>query len=79
MNYVNQPLTLVEAPLWWQEQGLQETATGYGRKLTTRWKTHYMGHLRRVYCVCYSNVGTLYVLVKGVPHYIPDHLAQREQ
>lgn len=53
------------APLWWQEQGLQYTASGYGGKIPTsrmvqlpsskRW--------RHVYCASYGNAGTCYVQV----------------
>ena len=51
----------------WQKQGLQETATGYGGKLTTRYvitdpvdkKT------RRVYAICYSNCASHYIIKGG--------------
>jgi hypothetical protein len=49
------------APLWWQEKGLQETATGYGKRLTTQYQVRFNGKWRRVYCVQYSNIGTLYI------------------
>ena len=51
------------APLWWHEQGLSYTASGYGRRIPTP----YMVQLpdsprwRRVYCCCFSNAGTCYV------------------
>jgi hypothetical protein len=51
---------------WWQERGLQQTASGYGRKLLTQYKVHYKGRWRRVYCCCISNSGTCYLaLPKG--------------
>jgi hypothetical protein len=50
-------------PLEWQVQGLQQTATGYGRKLTTPYKVRYAGKLRRVYAVCCSNVSSLYIMI----------------
>jgi len=56
----------------WQEMGLMETATGYGDKLTTPYKIQYKGHNRRIYCICHSNIGTLYVIVKGVKEYLRD-------
>lgn len=56
---------LIDTPLWWHKAGLQQTATGYGSKLTTRYKTAYGGRLYRVYCICYSNVGTLYIRIRG--------------
>lgn len=56
---------LVHSPLPWQKQGLQETASGYGKKLTTVWKIHYCGKLHRIYCCCFSNNGTAYILSHG--------------
>lgn len=35
--------------------------TGYGRHLPTQYMVQVEGRWRRVYCVCISNVGTLYV------------------
>lgn len=53
-----------DAPLWWQEQGLSFTASGYGKKIPTRRKVKLPGEKiwRRVYCCIYSNIGTCYVL-----------------
>ena len=50
-----------EAPTAWQALGLQESATGYGKRLTTRHMVQYRGKWRRVYCCVYSNVGTCYI------------------
>ena len=49
--------------LWWQEQGLQYTRTGYGSKIPTRHMVKLPGsnRWRRVYCCCWSNAGTCYV------------------
>ena len=58
---------LVLDPLPWQKAGLQQTATGYGSKLTTAWRTEYNGRLYRVYSFCFSNASTPYILVKGRP------------
>lgn len=52
---------LREAPLWWQQKGLQQTATGYGSRLTTPYKVKFNNRWRRVYCRQYSNAGTLYI------------------
>ena len=52
-------------PLEWHLKGLQQTATGYGKKLTTPYKAEYNGKLYRVYCCCFSNNGTLYIQSKG--------------
>lgn len=51
----------IMAPLWWQSKNLQQTASGYGRRLTTPYKVEVNGKWRRVYCCCYSNNGTLYI------------------
>ena len=51
-----------EKPLWWQEQGLQYTATGYGKKIPTRHQVKDGSRWKRVYCCVYSNAGTLYVM-----------------
>lgn len=37
VTYQNAPYTLTIKQLWWQQQGLQQTATGYGRKLVTEY------------------------------------------
>ena len=52
---------LVEAPLWWQLKGLQQTASGYGSRLVTPYKVKFNDRWRRVYCRQYSNAGTLYI------------------
>ena len=56
---------LIKAPLWYHKKGLMQTATGYGSKLTTEYKYKHKGRLYRVYCHCYSNNGTLYIIRKG--------------
>lgn len=50
-------------PLWWQLQGLQYTASGYGRRIPTEWMVQLPGspRWRRVYVCCFSNSGTAYV------------------
>ncbi len=56
---------LIYDPLTWQEDGLQQTASGYGRKLTTHWKIEYMGRKYRVYCTCISNAGSCWFVARG--------------
>lgn len=48
----------------WQKRGFQETATGYGNKLTTRYVINFEGRNYRVYCRCFSNNGTRYIVTK---------------
>jgi len=45
----------------WQKRGLQQTASGYGRKLVTPYKVLHNGKWRRVYCCQISNAGTYYI------------------
>ena len=52
-------------PLWWHKKSLSQTASGYGGKLTSPYKTWYNGKWYRVYIMCYSNCGTAYISVKG--------------
>lgn len=41
------------------------SATGYGSKIPTSYRVAYEGRLYRVYCACWSNVGSLYAIIKG--------------
>lgn len=56
---------LLDSPLWWHKLGLQQTASGYGSKLTNSFKTWFQGRWRRVYTMCWSDSGTCYIIVKG--------------
>ena len=56
---------LIDSPLDWQGKGLQQTASGYGEKLITKYKVYYKGKLKRVYAICCSNVSSLYIIEKG--------------
>lgn len=51
--------------LWWQKQGLSFTASGYGRKIPTRWMIKFGKRWYRIYCTIYSNVGCLFICHKG--------------
>uniref|UniRef100_A0AAU7PKK1 Uncharacterized protein n=1 Tax=Salmonella phage SalP219 TaxID=3158864 RepID=A0AAU7PKK1_9CAUD len=58
-------VTAIESPLWWQQQGLTKTRSGYGTKIPTQWKVNFQGRDRRVYVDQYSNAGHTYIIVKG--------------
>ncbi len=60
----------IRCPLWWHKKGLQQTTSGYGRKLTTVHKIRYHGRFYRVYAICYSNVSSLYIIVNKEKLYI---------
>ena len=70
-------LETVEAPLWHHKRGLShhkrglsQTATGYGHKLATVYKVRHNGRWYRIYCHCFSNSGSLYIVSKGERLYI---------
>ena len=75
-NYKETDSQLVYKPLWWHERGLQQTASGYGRKLTTAYKVEHNGRLYRVYCVQFSNAGSFYILPGGKPLYLANSNTQ---
>ncbi|OQA09826.1 MAG: hypothetical protein BWY66_00365 [bacterium ADurb.Bin374] len=61
---------LVYAPLDWQMRGLQQTASGYGARLTTAFKIMFEGKLRRLYSTCYGNAGSVWFKTKGRTIYV---------
>ena len=57
---------LIDAPMWWHERGLSYTATGYGSKIPTRYKTrNKAGKLVRVYATCYGNAASNWFMENG--------------
>jgi len=56
---------LADVPLWYHTRGLQQTQSGYGRKLTSHYKIHFEGKLYRLYTTIFSNVGQNWFTVKG--------------
>jgi len=70
------PFDCKESPLWFHDQGLQQTATGYGNRLATPYMVKVRGKWRRVYCCQYSNVGTLYIGKPGAWEYIVENIVK---
>jgi hypothetical protein len=66
--------TIVEQPLWWHKQGLQQTASGYGKKLTTPYCAEIDGEkrMRRVYCTRWGNAGSCWFMLHGDKVMVPD-------
>lgn len=56
---------LIYAPTDWQRQGLQQTASGYGKKLNSGYKIAFNGKVYRVYATCYGNASSLWFTVNG--------------
>ena len=64
-----------EELLEWQRLGLQETASGYGKKLTSGFKVKVNGRWYRVYVTCISNVSSLWITVQGTKYVIRESIA----
>lgn len=56
---------LLYDPPDWMKAGLQETASGYGKRLNSGLKINYCGKLYRIYITCFSNCGTCWFTAKG--------------
>lgn len=48
-------------PMRHHKLGLSYTVTGYGKRIPTEYMIRFNDKWRRVYCVIYSNIGTLYI------------------
>ncbi len=59
-------------PLWFHTAGLQETASGYGKRLRSTREVFVGGRWRRVYITIFSNSGTAWIVLKGVKRPIAD-------
>ena len=49
----------------WQQRGLQQTASGFGNKLTSEYKVKLNKCWYRVYYKLYSNIGQFFIVQKG--------------
>lgn len=56
---------LVFEPLNWQKRGLQQTASGYGRKLNSGFKINFNGKMYRIYVTQFSNAASFWFISKG--------------
>jgi len=56
---------LLHDPLDWQKRGLQQTASGYGAKLTSSYKINFEGKFYRLYVTQYGNAGSTWFRVRG--------------
>ena len=63
---LEEPYEILDRPLPWQRAGLQQTASGYGRKLTSSRVVRLPdGRERRIYVTQYSNAGTAWIVLDG--------------
>jgi hypothetical protein len=66
VKYLEGDYQLIDKPLGFHLLGLQETASGYGAKLTSRRVVRLAdGSERRVYVTQYSNAGSAWITLKG--------------
>ena len=66
LTYLTEPYEVLDRPLRWHRQGLSQTASGYGRKLTSaRCVRLRDGRVRRVYVTCFSNSETAWINLDG--------------
>lgn len=65
IKYLEAKYEVIPNPLWWQKQGLMQTATGYGSKLLTHNMAKIGNRMYRIYAICISNCASLFVIVKG--------------
>lgn len=73
VDYLEGDYQLIDKPLAWQLRGLQETATGYGAKLTSGRVVRLAdGRERRVYVTCYSNNCSAWITLGGKRLYLRD-------
>jgi hypothetical protein len=72
IQYLPEGLPIKDAPLWWQKQGLQQTTTGYGAKLTSSKMVFFRGKWRRIYITCYGNAGSAWIETRGERFYLRD-------
>ena len=66
---------LIDAPLSWHKLGLRETASGFGKKLTTRYKIAHKDRLYRVYATVFGNAGSAFIIARGEKIFLSDTVA----
>ncbi len=61
---------LIDAPMWFHKRGLQQTASGYGRRLNTGKKIKFNDKAYRLYATCYSNAASVWFVANGKRIYV---------
>ena len=64
---------LISRPLWFHKQNLQQTKSGYGAKLVTSKMLKVGKRLHRIYCICYGNAGSIYIILNGKQMFLHDY------
>lgn len=64
IEYLPEPYEIIDRPLWWHNAGLSQTASGYGRNLTSRRCVKLPdGRVRRIYITHFCNAGSAWIIV----------------
>jgi hypothetical protein len=67
-------------PLPWQLAGLQETASGYGKRLTSAYCVRLSnGWIRRIRVTQFSNAGTSWITLNGQSFVVVDNRIAEEK
>lgn len=56
---------LIHNPPDWMKRGLQETASGYGKRLNSGYSINWKGRIYRIYVTIFSNSGSCWFKPKG--------------
>jgi hypothetical protein len=54
-------------------------AMGYGHKIPTQYRVLHRGRWRRVYCACYGNSGSTYIIEQGVDVVVDIYLSEQHK
>lgn len=76
LHDIHPAATLVSAPYTGHNGS---NVDGYGKRIKTPWKVRIGNRFHRLYCMCWSNSGTLWVNIKGNKVIVHEHQHQREE
>lgn len=60
-SFVTMEVAVKESPMEFHRLGLTWTASGYGKRIPTRYLVQFNGRWRRVYSARFGNAGTAYI------------------
>lgn len=67
--YTDKSELVYDAPQW-MRRGLQETASGYGKRLNSGLKINFNSRLYRIYVTIFSNAGSSWFVSRGKKIYV---------
>lgn len=75
VEYTDPKLAGAHKVVWPGANG--RTASGYGRKIASRFMLNYAGRWRRIYVMVFSNNGSAYVVVNGAEVFLDSDTEHR--